>query len=231
MMPALAFYPWNTRVKSTMAQTAHVTRDKRHARAVYLLLARAAILAVTSITLGCEQLTALDVTLRLRLPDGAPATEGAVVISYGDSVRSAALNANGEAVVPDVPARYRASMARVKLDSDVYELVEPGKEYSLAVYPVLVAVRYTPVYGSGYRYGLALGRMRVALTDYHQVHGVYPPSLAELAQGSAKNEWGAVLGDRVTYRTESELGYVLTFAGHDGVLGTADDDVLTETSM
>jgi hypothetical protein len=201
---------------------------RRHLRSK--ILALAAILAGSTVALGCDQLTAFDVTLRLRLPDGGPATQGTVVLSYADDVRSSVLNANGEAVVPDVPKKYRASMARVKLDAEFYELVEPERQYSLATYPVLVAVRHTPAFGKGYDYGLALGRMRKALADYRQAHGGYPASLAELAQGSARDEWSAVLGARVAYRTDSELGYVLTFAGYDDLLGTADDSVLTEKS-
>jgi hypothetical protein len=216
-----------------LAREEIAARDRKHARYMQTFLAIAVVLTGTTIalaTLGRPQATSFDVTLRVQLPDGTPASRGTLILFYGNSSRSEPIGPNGEVNVKDIPYSYRTSTSRIKLTSDSYELANPNQEVSLAQAPLTVLVRHTDSYSTGYKDGMAMRKIRKALRGYHESENAYPSSLRDLPHDLGADDSVAWLGPRATYRADAELGYVLRFAGPDGVLRTSDDAEYTAAS-
>jgi hypothetical protein len=209
-------------------------RDKKHARAVRLFFGIAIILAAVSVALSWilrdPEASSFDATVRLQLLDGTPATKGTVTIYYGNTSRSEPVNANGEATIKGIPAEYRLSEATIRIESSVYEAIDPNADYQLGISSINVSVRPTDEYLAGKMDGYAVGRLRRALKDHYAVHGAYPDSLQALVSKFVSQELIDGVEQRVSYRTDADLGYALRYAGPDGELGTADDYAYTAAS-
>jgi len=70
--------------------------------------------------------------------------------------------------------------------------------------------------------GLRVGRLMRAIKEYQVAHGSYPASLAIPELKERVEEIGA---SKLKYELNDAHGCILSFAGQDGLLGTADDKV------
>lgn len=168
--------------------------------------------------------TSFSVTVRLEDAKGNPAADGLLTIFYGNSSVTQPVAANGEANFKDIPAQHMGNRTKVRLNSSKYILTNPDETYVLSGQPLVVSTNLEPDVKRGREARMEVERIRGSIHAYFQKHGRYPVGLSELTgEFDISQPLSALDAAKLKYELNDEFGYVLRFAGADGILGTADD--------